>query len=341
MRVSLIRLRLILLAAPIHLIIVFVVALIVIIVIILIVFLTFRPAGLRIRSHRSRTWPSTLERRYSASCRLENILEHHGVNLAADLVKESAKLLRIHILHVLHVSEHLGLIGEHLGCHASDECMLVHVVAHLVIVAPSVLPVLIIVVLAISMAAIVAAPSPALIIIIIVSVPVVIIIVTVSVVVVVGASITLVVLGVMATLARLIVGVVASTPLSVVVLSGAVRVPLLVVVVMLAVIWTASIPRRSRWLLGHIRTTTRRLKSRLRGCGGTPCTVFRVLVDLQEVHGWLARRTSAPSIRCRRIIVSITAVVAVHLFLILARIVHHCLPVYLLALRRGVALHRC
>lgn len=246
MRVSLIRLRLILLAAPIHLIIVFVVALIVIIVIILIVFLTFRPAGLRIRSHRSRTWPSTLERRYSASCRLENILEHHGVNLAADLVKESAKLLRIHILHVLHVSEHLGLIGEHLGCHASDECMLVHVVAHLVIVAPSVLPVLIIVVLAISMAAIVAAPSPALIIIIIVSVPVVIIIVTVSVVVVVGASITLVVFGVVATLARLIVVVVvASTPLSVVVLSGAVRVPLLVVVVMLAVIWTAGIPRRS------------------------------------------------------------------------------------------------
>ena len=243
-------------------IIVLLVALIVIIVVILIVFLPFGSAGLRIGSHRSRAWPSTLERGHATCCLLEHILKSHWVNLATDLVKKRAQLLRIHILHVLHVGQHLGLVGQHLRRHPPNQGMLVHVVSHLVmmiVTTPVVvmLPVLIVVVLAISMVT----PSP--LIIIIVSVPVV---VTVS-VVMVSAPITLVVLRVVAALARLIVAVVASTPISVVVLSGAVRVSLLVLVVMLAVIWTASIPRRvtSSRLLAHI-CTTRRLKSRLRGC---------------------------------------------------------------------------
>ena len=101
---SLIRLRLVLFA-PIIRAKVFVIALIIIIVV-LVVVLAFLAATLSILSHRPRAWPSSLERRH-APCRrrLQDVLYHHWVNLGADLIKQGAQLRRVHMLHVLHMSQ--------------------------------------------------------------------------------------------------------------------------------------------------------------------------------------------------------------------------------------------
>ena len=54
---------------------------------------------------------------------LERGLQKFRVELAADRSEKRFNLRQLHVLHILSVCHHLRLVGEHLGCHASNDSL--------------------------------------------------------------------------------------------------------------------------------------------------------------------------------------------------------------------------